>query len=276
MCGRAGYAPCSARRRVVALNGSGGCAPRAVHVQVPWLDAGCCRSAPGAPRIRSCGIAGVSRCNDLINKDETYLSAQQSAAKADPRVPRPDGVAQRTPRAQTPAHQGTPSPDRFDPTQAARVESGDDAGFGTEHRLHRRADFLLVRRSGIRTQTAHFVVYLVKLPDQTAARLGLAVSRQVGNAVVRNRIKRRLRESFRCSLRPVLGPGWHDHGDRAPRCGGTHDPGGDRGTEARNLTDGEKSRRISPSAELSVSQWRDPHLPRRQPSSTRTCHPLPS
>ncbi len=63
-----------------------------------------------------------------------------------------------------------------------------------------------MRRSGIRTQTAHFVVYLVKLPDQTAARLGLAVSRQVGNAVVRNRIKRRLRESFRCSLRPVVGP----------------------------------------------------------------------
>jgi len=142
----------------------------------------------------------------LINKDETYLSAQQSPAKADPRVPRPDGVAQRTPRTQTPAHQGAPSPDRVDPAQAARVESGDGFRFGTEHRLHRRADFLLLRRSGIRTQTAHFVVYLVKLPDQTAARLGLAVSRQVGNAVVRNRIKRRLRESFRCALRPVLGP----------------------------------------------------------------------
>ncbi len=155
---------------------------------------------------RSSGIAGVSRCNNLINKDETYLSAQQSAAKADPRVPRPDGVAQRTPCAQTAAHQGTASPDRFDPAQAARVESGDDFSFGTEHRLHRRADFLLVRRSGVRTQTAHFVVYLVKLPDQSAARLGLAVSRQVGNAVVRNRIKRRLRESFRCSLRPVVGP----------------------------------------------------------------------
>jgi ribonuclease P protein component len=45
------------------------------------------------------------------------------------------------------------------------------------------------------------------LPDQTIARLGLAVSRQVGNAVVRNRIKRRLRESFRRCLRPALGPG---------------------------------------------------------------------
>lgn len=45
------------------------------------------------------------------------------------------------------------------------------------------------------------------LPDQRAARLGLAVSRQIGNAVVRNRIKRRLRESFRCELKPTLGLG---------------------------------------------------------------------
>lgn len=60
---------------------------------------------------------------------------------------------------------------------------------------------------GFRFQTAHFVIYLAKLPGQAAARLGLAVSRQIGNAVVRNRIKRRLRESFRCSLKPLLHPG---------------------------------------------------------------------
>jgi ribonuclease P protein component len=142
----------------------------------------------------------------LINKDETYLSAQQSAAQTDPRVPRPDGDAQRTPRAQTAAHQGAPSPHRLDPTQATRVESGGDFRFGTEHRLHRRSDFLNVRRWGIRAQTAHFVVYFAQLPDQTTARMGMAVSRQVGNAVVRNRIKRRLRESFRCALRSVVGP----------------------------------------------------------------------
>lgn len=45
------------------------------------------------------------------------------------------------------------------------------------------------------------------LPEQETVRLGLAVSRQIGNAVVRNRVKRRLRESFRCSLRPLLGTG---------------------------------------------------------------------
>jgi ribonuclease P protein component len=58
----------------------------------------------------------------------------------------------------------------------------------------------------MRRQTGHFVVYLARLPDHEAVRLGLAVSRQIGNAVVRNRIKRRLRESFRCDLKTILPP----------------------------------------------------------------------
>jgi len=152
------------------------------------------------------GITGASILEQLINKDETYLSAQQSAAKADSRVPRPDGVARRTSGAQTAAQQGSAPPDRFDPAQTARVNPSSDASFGKAHRLRHRADFLRVRRLGIRGQSAHFVIYLAILPDQGAVRLGLAVSRQVGNAVTRNRTKRRLRESFRCSLRSLLRP----------------------------------------------------------------------
>jgi ribonuclease P protein component len=144
---------------------------------------------------------------ELIHKDETNLSAQQSAAKTDPRVPRPDGVARRTSCAQTAAQQGPPPSDGFDPAQTARVGFRPNAHFGKEHRLRRRADFLRVRRLGIRFQTVHFAVYLAKLPDQEAARFGASVSRRIGKAVVRNRTKRRLRETFRCSLRPVLAPG---------------------------------------------------------------------
>jgi len=142
----------------------------------------------------------------LTKKDETYVSAQQSAAKTDSRVPRPDGIARRSPRAQAPAHQGPPSVDRLDPAQAARLDGKPDARFGKEHRLRRRTDFVRVRRAGNRFQTRHFVVYLARLTGAGAPRLGLAVSRQIGNAVVRNRIKRRLREGFRCRLKPLLAP----------------------------------------------------------------------
>ncbi len=55
-------------------------------------------------------------------------------------------------------------------------------------------------------QTTHFIIYLARLSDQQAPRLGLAVSRQIGNAVARNRTKRRLRESFRRELKPMMLP----------------------------------------------------------------------
>jgi ribonuclease P protein component len=143
----------------------------------------------------------------LIDKDETDLSTQQSAAKANPRVPRPDGVARRTSCAQTAAQQGSPAPDNFNPAQTAWVNRQANGRFGKEHRLRRRGDFLRVRRLGIRYQTAHFIMYLAKLPDQELPRLGFAVSRRIGNAVLRNRTKRRLRESFRLSLKLMLGAG---------------------------------------------------------------------
>src|SRR5690242_1051879 len=66
---------------------------------------------------------GRKQPEQLTRRDETHLSAQQSAAKADARVSRPDGIARRTPCAQAASHQGPPSIDRFDPAQAARLDS---------------------------------------------------------------------------------------------------------------------------------------------------------
>lgn len=63
-----------------------------------------------------------------------------------------------------------------------------------------------MQRTGWRQRTAHFAIYLALFSDQTAPRLGVTVSREIGNAVVRNRVKRRLRESFRRTLRELLMP----------------------------------------------------------------------
>jgi ribonuclease P protein component len=68
------------------------------------------------------------------------------------------------------------------------------------HRLSRSRDFDAVYRHGRSVSTRYLVLYWFarqeEAPDD-AARLGLAVPKAVGTAVVRNRIKRRLREVFR-------------------------------------------------------------------------------
>jgi ribonuclease P protein component len=79
--------------------------------------------------------------------------------------------------------------------------------FRAADRLHRRAEFLRVQHRGARCQTDHFVVYAARLPESDAVRLGTTVSRRLGKAVIRNQIKRRIRECFRLSLRQKLPTG---------------------------------------------------------------------
>ncbi len=71
-----------------------------------------------------------------------------------------------------------------------------DRRFGREHRLRKRREFLAVYAGGTKLQSRHFFVYLAPNGRQTS-RLGITVSRKVGDPVVRNRIKRRFREIFR-------------------------------------------------------------------------------
>ena len=72
-------------------------------------------------------------------------------------------------------------------------------GFGRERRIRKRADFLRVQSIGQRATTAHFVL-LVAAQEEAArgpSRLGVVVTKKVGNAVARNRVKRVCRECFR-------------------------------------------------------------------------------
>ncbi|MCX6022691.1 MAG: ribonuclease P protein component [Chloroflexi bacterium] len=73
-----------------------------------------------------------------------------------------------------------------------------------EQRLRRAADFAGVYRRGRAWSDSLLVVKL--LPNRTAAnRFGFAVGKKLGNAVVRNRVKRRLREIVRLMS---LNGGW--------------------------------------------------------------------
>jgi ribonuclease P protein component len=78
-------------------------------------------------------------------------------------------------------------------------------------RLSRSKDFDAVYRSGRSTSTRFLVLYWFPREgeDDGPPRLGLAVPKSVGNAVVRNRVKRQLRETW-AELAESARPG-HDY-----------------------------------------------------------------
>lgn len=80
-------------------------------------------------------------------------------------------------------------------------------GFPAAVRLRKRREFLQIQGAGAKHHLRHFLVFVssgsasARLPrrpgDEALARLGVTVTRKVGPAVVRNRIKRYVREAFR-------------------------------------------------------------------------------
>lgn len=71
-----------------------------------------------------------------------------------------------------------------------------DARYRKSERLQKRADFLRVQSEGQRYRTPRMVI-LYRPSAVGHRRFGLTVSTKVGGAVVRNRVKRRLREIYR-------------------------------------------------------------------------------
>jgi ribonuclease P protein component len=67
-------------------------------------------------------------------------------------------------------------------------------------RLTQRKDFLAAAEHGRRFRSPAFSVQVLDKPAQESLRLGLTASRKTGNAVVRNRIRRRLRAAAALAL----------------------------------------------------------------------------
>ena len=141
----------------------------------------------------------------MAGTDEKDVPTAQSQTPADTRISRPHGDPRRTQRTQTPADQGPEALGYHYTAEAAGLtRPRAPLSFRAEDKLRRSGEFLRLQRTGVRYQTAHFVFYAARLPDSDHTRLGVTVSRRIGKAVVRNRIKRRLRECFRLRLRPML------------------------------------------------------------------------
>jgi len=71
----------------------------------------------------------------------------------------------------------------------------------SQARLKRRAEFLRAASRGRKAAMPSLVLQVFVRGDEAPARLGFTVTKKVGNAVVRNRTRRRLREAARLLLR---------------------------------------------------------------------------
>jgi ribonuclease P protein component len=72
-------------------------------------------------------------------------------------------------------------------------------------RLRQRTDFLAAA-SGLRVTTPGFIVQGRTRDDGGPCRVGFTVSKKVGSAVERNRVRRRLRELVRRNGAPLMRP----------------------------------------------------------------------
>ncbi len=114
--------------------------------------------------------------------DEAHLSTEQSGPRAAARVPGPHGDRGRT--------EGAERASGARPQEAQRLTI-----------LKKRSDFLAAN-AGRRAATPGFVLLVRDRQDQDPLkRVGFTVSKKVGNAVTRNRMKRRFRELARELLR---------------------------------------------------------------------------
>jgi ribonuclease P protein component len=123
--------------------------------------------------------------------DEAHLPAEQSRPQAASRVPVPHGDTGRSP--------GAERPPRARPQEAQRLIT-----------IRKRADFVAAN-GGLRATTTGFVLLVRDRKDaDPAMRVGFTVTKKVGGAVVRNRMKRRLRALAR-EIVPANGFAGADH-----------------------------------------------------------------
>lgn len=80
--------------------------------------------------------------------------------------------------------------------------------FSKARRLTRSAEFLRVKNEGAAHRGALLILGVLPTADTKLFRAGFVTSKRVGNAVMRNRVRRRLREAVRLHQRALRAGLW--------------------------------------------------------------------
>lgn len=126
--------------------------------------------------------------------DETHISTEQRQKKPQTWLFTSDEYKGRTQDPLPETRQGT-----------QETVSLKRYGLSRDDRIRRSSDFTRITREGKRIPSRHFIIFFLT-NDLDRNRLGITASRKVGGAVVRNRVKRIIREVFRTN-RDLLPPG---------------------------------------------------------------------
>jgi ribonuclease P protein component len=136
------------------------------------------------------------------NPDEADLPAQEATSREGARLPGSNEDDRRATRDRRPTRSRPQAADGL-------IDGRDPAQSDWRSRLvmlTRPQDFAALQSEGT-TRSHPLLAVRVRRTDLETTRFGLATGRKLGTAVVRNRIRRRLREALRV-MAPSFQPGW--------------------------------------------------------------------
>jgi ribonuclease P protein component len=78
-----------------------------------------------------------------------------------------------------------------------------DLKFTKQQRISTSAEYQAILKNGIKVSDRFFRIAVSRNPQQSSAKIGIIVSKKVGPAVTRNRVKRIVREIYRLNQRNI-------------------------------------------------------------------------